>query len=85
MLMKKSNKNVYILSLEASDIYSHVIRGSKIKDDFSGMIPVSLELTKSKLEKLQIATSKINGKKSTRDIINVKFKFKVQNNGILDT
>ena len=80
MLMKKSNKNVYILSLEASDIYSHVIRGSKIKDDFSGMIPVSLELTKSKLEKLQVVTSKINGKETTRDIINVKFKFKVQNN-----
>lgn len=70
--------NTYILSLEGSDIYNHMVRGRKIKDDFSGMIPYSLELIKLKAEGLKVKVNKTNGKESSRDIINVKFKRKVQ-------
>lgn len=76
--MKQSNNNVYIQSLEGADIYSHVIRNDKIKDNFCGMIPFSLELIKLKSEGLQFKINKTNNKELSRDIINVKFKFKVK-------
>ena len=75
------NNNTYILSLEASDIYGHMFRGKNIKDSFSGMIPYSLELIKLKsigFKYKTTKTNKINGKETSRDIINVKFNFKVQ-------
>lgn len=75
----KNNKSTYINSLEASYIYNHIIREGQIKDNFCGMIPFSLELLKLKKEGLKFKTDKATGKETSRDIINVKFKLKVQN------
>ena len=74
-----NNNNTYILSLEGADIYNHMVRGAKIKDDFRGMIPFSLELIKLKSVGLQFKVDKTSGKELSRDIINIKFKHKVQN------
>lgn len=69
---------VYIKSLEASDIYNYMYRGKEIKDNYTGMIPFSLELIKLKSEGLKIKTNRITGKETSDDIINVKFNLKVQ-------
>ena len=74
------NKNTYIMSLEASHIYSHMDRNRDLKKTYVGMIPFSLELIKLKKEGLKIKINKETGKETTDDIINVKFKQKVQNN-----
>lgn len=76
--MEVTNNNVYILSLQGADIYSHVIRGTKIKDEFGGMLPFSLELIKLKTEGFNVNIDKTSQKEMSRDIINVKFKNKVQ-------
>jgi hypothetical protein len=75
--MKKENKNVYIMSLEASDIFSHMHRGLDLKPNYCGMIPYSLELVKLEKAKLNTKIS-ITDKKLSRDIINVKFNTKVK-------
>ena len=76
--MAHSNKNVYILSLEASDIYSHINRGLDFKQKYCGMIPYSLELMKLQKEGLNIYINPVNDKRTTRDIINVKFNCKAK-------
>jgi len=68
------NKQVYILSLEASDIYSHMYRDTNINYDYNGMIPFSLELLKLRKEGLDVKEIKNKDKEITNDIINVKFK-----------
>ncbi|MDE3838643.1 hypothetical protein C0966_04470 [Bacillus methanolicus] len=79
MEINTKNNNVYIMSLEAADIYSHMTRGSYIKRDYVGMIPYSLELIKLKKEGLRIINSKKHPKKDiSNDIINVKFKQKLK-------
>lgn len=74
----KENKQVYILSLEASDIFSHIHRGTNIKYDYCGMIPYSLELIKLKKEGFKTKLIKSRGKEISNDIINVKFNQKVK-------
>lgn len=43
---KNLNKSVYIPSLDASDIYARLKRGTELKMNYKGMIPYSLELIK---------------------------------------
>lgn len=72
------NKQVYIMSLEASDIWSHMHRGTAIKKDFHGMIPYSLELIKLRNEGLKVKYIESRDKEISPDLINVKFKSKVK-------
>jgi hypothetical protein len=74
-----NNLNVYILSIEASQIHSHMHRGQYIKRNYVGMIPYSLELLKLHKEQLHTFPSNRNPDKIlSNDIINVKFKQKVK-------
>ncbi|MEB1806621.1 MAG: hypothetical protein LPK26_04815 [Bacillaceae bacterium] len=76
--------NVYIPSLEACDIYSHLHREHKfnIDMDYLGMVPYSLELAKLRKEGLSTQKLKIN-KEVSRDIINVKFDISVKDSSQL--
>lgn len=44
--MTELHKPVYIPSIEASDIYNHMVRGRELDLKYIGMIPTSLELNK---------------------------------------
>lgn len=77
--MNNNTKPVYIMSLEASDIYYHSKRGMSIKKEYVGMIPFSLELMKLKENKLSTRCIKDRDKYISDDIINVKFNSKVKN------
>lgn len=66
------------MSLEASDIWSHMNRDTHIKRDYCGMIPYSLELRKLREEGLKIKYIKSRDKEISNDVINVKFKQKVK-------
>jgi hypothetical protein len=73
-----NNKQVYIMSLEGNEIYSHMVRGKELQSDYCGMIPYSLELIKLRNEGLTTKKIKTSGKEISDDIINVKFKQKVR-------
>lgn len=72
------NKNIYIMSLEGSDIYSHIYREQNIIKKYCGMIPYSLELVKLEKEGLKVKNIKNRDKYISDDIINVKFNYKVK-------
>ncbi|MGG2091261.1 hypothetical protein AB1283_00660 [Bacillus sp. S13(2024)] len=72
------NKPVYILSLEASEIYSHMHRNGTVKHDYCGMIPFSLELIELRKEGLKVKHIESRDKEISNDIINVKFNQKVK-------
>lgn len=77
---KKTNNNVYIMSLEATDIYNHMYRNDRNKNinkNFVGMIPCSLELDKLDKERLKIKVDNKIGKQTSNDVINVTFKQKI--------
>lgn len=86
-MTKKSaelHKSVYIPSLQANSIYSHIYRNQPIYLKFTGMIPSSLEM--QALMKLYGSNddafnlyTKENGKRTSRDIVSVKFDSKVRN------
>lgn len=76
-MRKITSENVYISSFQASKIYSHNFRDESIKYNKIGSIPLSLELLKLKKEGFNIHESKINGKLTSRDIVNIDFKYKV--------
>lgn len=63
------------MSVEASDIYSHIVRGRHVKRDYVGMIPMSLELLQlHKQDDFSTFESKKNPNKSlSNDVINIKF------------
>lgn len=67
-------KPIYIMSLEASDIYYHTNRNMNIKKEYYGMIPFSLE--SMKLIDIGLKTTYIENRDKyiSNDIINVKFK-----------
>ncbi|CAM3677623.1 hypothetical protein GCM10009865_47440 [Aeromicrobium ponti] len=74
-----NNKGVYIPSIEAADIYSHMIRNSYVKEEYVGMIPYSLELIQLKKQGLVPFSTKFQPNKNlSNDIINVKFDQKVK-------
>jgi hypothetical protein len=74
------NRNVYIKSVEGSEIYEHMYRGKEFWGKYVGMLPFSLE--EMKLEELGMKTfdSKRFNKTMTNDVINVKFKQKIKSN-----
>lgn len=73
------NRNIYIKSLEASDIYSYINRGQKLDNKYLGMLPFSLELLKLEKEGLEVNLIKNKDKYTTDNIINLKFEKKVKN------
>ncbi|KIL74346.1 hypothetical protein [Bacillus badius] len=69
-----TNGAVYIPSMEASQIMEHMKRDRKLKREYVGMIPFSLELMKlEKQKEFKIKTIKKSGKRVSSDIINVEF------------
>lgn len=76
--MTENKRQVYILSLEASDIFSHMYRDTNINYDYCGMIPYSLELIKLRKEGLKTRYIQNRDKEISMDIINVKFNQKVK-------
>lgn len=78
MSNKKNNKNIYIMSIEAADIWSHMKRGLAINPKFCGMIPYSRELDKLRKEGLKTNINNKTKKQTSDTIINVKFKQKVK-------
>ncbi|MCM3257008.1 hypothetical protein M3664_04335 [Paenibacillus lautus] len=75
--MTELHKPVYIPSIEGSDIYNHMYRGRDIDFKYIGMIPSSLELNKLTTLGFKTKSKKTNSKLISSDIINVKFKQKV--------
>ena len=72
------NTNIYIRSLEASDIYSNIFRSQDLQEKYVGMLPFSL-LSKKLISEGMVIQEKKNGKKYiTDDIINVSFDKKVK-------
>jgi len=71
-----TKENIYINSLEASDLYESM-QGRPIKNDFIGMIPYSLESIKLREMGLKVKSGR-NGKLKSYDIINVRFKMSVK-------
>jgi hypothetical protein len=71
------HKPVYIPSIEASDIYNHMFRGRDLDLKYIGMIPTSLELNKLISFGIKTFKKKTNDKFLSNDIINVKFKQRV--------
>lgn len=74
----ENKKPVYIMSLEASDIYYHNYRGMDIKKDYYGMIPFSLELIKLIETGFKTKYIESRDKHTSDDIINVQFKTKAK-------
>lgn len=68
-----TNNNVYIKSIEASELVGHMTRNDYIKGGYEGMIPYSLQLIQLKKQGMETFTSKRNSKEMSNDIINVKF------------
>lgn len=73
------HKPVYIPSVEASDVYSHMYRDMKIKLKHIGMIPSSLELNKLIEIGLNTRHLKTGSKIISNDVINIKFRQKALN------
>ncbi|CCG49127.1 RNA dependent RNA polymerase [Bacillus velezensis] len=74
----EKNKSIYIMSIEACDIYDHMYRGNILKRNYNGEIPYSLESMKLESEGINtFERKKQPNKRVTNDIINLKFKQKV--------
>jgi hypothetical protein len=80
-LRNKLHKQVYIPSVEGSDIYNYIFRSREIHFKYIGMIPSSLELNKLISVGFKITKKGKSEQYQSDDIINVKFKHKV-NSGI---
>lgn len=74
----ENKKPIYIMSLDASDIYYHNYREMNIKYEYYGMIPFSLESLKLVDVGLKTKYIESRDKFISNDIINVKFKSKVR-------
>ncbi len=77
-MIENDNNNIYIMPLEAAEIYEHMHRDKELLRRYVGMIPFSSELEQLHEQKLKVFNSKRYNKKMTNDIINVKFKQKVK-------
>ncbi|WP_228307305.1 hypothetical protein [Priestia sp. J2] len=75
--MEKGNA-VYIKSVEAADLFSHMNRGHGITNEYLGMLPYSLESIQLEQEGMKVKKSK-EAKWTSDDVINVKFNKKVRN------
>lgn len=77
MIIEKK-KPIYIMSLEASDVYNHHHRGTGLKREYFGMIPFSLESIQLVKNNLKINYIEDKDKYISSDIINLNFKSKVK-------
>lgn len=75
--MEKGNA-VYIKSIEAADLFSHMNRGREITNEYLGMLPYSLESIRLEQEGMKVKKPK-EAKWTSDDVINVKFNKKVRN------
>ncbi|MFB5759088.1 hypothetical protein [Paenibacillus medicaginis] len=71
------HKPVYIPSIEGNDIYNHIYRDRELDLKYIGMIPSSLELNKLIDLGLRTTRKKTSDKLLSTDVINVKFRQKV--------
>ncbi|WP_163581144.1 hypothetical protein [Gracilibacillus saliphilus] len=74
------NKSIYILNLQASDIFNHQYKGKWLKKDYNGMLQYSLETIKLIEEGMKTKTIEKYKKDNqiiSDDVINVKFDFGV--------
>lgn len=78
LLENKENKSVYIMSLDASEIWEHMHRDREPKREFIGMLPDSLGLDKLYEFGLKTWNSKRYDKVCSNDIINIEFNRKVR-------
>ena len=76
--MINDNKNIYIMSIEAADLWNHMKRGTYINPKLCGMVPYSPELNKLRNEGLKPNINNKTKKQTSDIIINVKFKQKVK-------
>ncbi|MBM7598492.1 hypothetical protein JOC34_000849 [Virgibacillus halotolerans] len=67
------NNSVYIQTIEAADIHSHMVRGNNIKSNYVGMLVHSLESIKLKKVGLTTFIMRKKSKQLSNDIINVRF------------
>ncbi|MBY0094922.1 hypothetical protein H7S74_30315 [Priestia aryabhattai] len=74
--MEKGNA-VYIKSIEAADLFSHMNREQEITTEYLGMLPYSLESIRLEQEGMKVKKPK-EGKWTSDDVINVKFNKKVR-------
>ncbi|MFP3666571.1 hypothetical protein SB717_15615 [Priestia sp. SIMBA_032] len=75
--MEKGNA-VYIKSIEAADLFSHMNRDHEITNEYLGMLPYSLESIRLEQEGMKVKKPK-EAKWTSDDVINVKFNKKVRN------
>lgn len=74
------NTNIYINSFEGAQIWEHMNKGKQLKQEYLGMLAFSQQLEKLKeLGIKSFTTKKQPNKLKSRDIINVKFKWSVDN------
>ncbi|MCB2340879.1 hypothetical protein [Clostridium estertheticum] len=78
--MEITNNNVYIKSVEGSEVYEHMYRGKDFHGSYVGMLPFSLEQIKLTETGMKVFKSKRFNKVMSNDIINLKFKQKVKSN-----
>lgn len=84
-MSKELSSQVYIPSMEASTIYTHIKRNGKLYPKYVGMIPKSLELESLVKHGMKPVTNKRNKRKSNA-LINVQFKTKVRDSaGLIKT
>jgi len=76
--MENTNNNVYIKSVEGSEVYEHMYRGKEFYGKYVGMLPYSLEKMKLSKVGMKDFDSKRFNKIMSNDIINLKFKQKIK-------
>ncbi|MGF9946061.1 hypothetical protein ABEX44_22800 [Priestia megaterium] len=74
--MEKGNA-VYIKSIEAADLFSHMNRDGEVTTEYLGMLPFSLESMRLEQEGMKVKKQK-EAKWTSDDVINVKFNKKVR-------
>ncbi|PNT94161.1 hypothetical protein [Clostridium thermosuccinogenes] len=72
------NNNVYIMSIEAAELWEHMYRSKNLKKEYIGMLPESLGLDKLHNMGIKTFNNRKHNKMLTNDIINVKFRQKVK-------
>ncbi|APM37800.1 hypothetical protein [Clostridium kluyveri] len=78
------NRNIYINSFEGAVLWEHMNKGRYLKNNFCGMLPFSRHLNKLQALGIKTFTTKINPDKLlSREVINVKFEWSVDNTGQL--
>jgi len=78
--METNNNNIYIKSVEGSEVFEHMNRGKEFYGKYVGMIPYSLQQIHLLDIGMKTFDSKRFNKTMSDDIINLKFKQKIKSN-----